>query len=270
MRFFFCKALLWVTAITFVASLTPVAQAALSDADKAEIRDVVRQLLRDEPQLVLQLLQANSEAVLEIAQQGNIARKRKLLLAQWQRDATEPKSVSLEARDFRGADNAPVTIVAFSDYSCSYCLQSEAVLESMLARFKGKVRVVFKPLPKEDIPVSLAAAKYSLAAFLQDADKGWRLHDLLFQRIDLMEQGGDAFIKTLAEEIGLDYKKLRADAASSRVEKILASDRAEADALGITGTPFFLVNNLVIRGALSEELFEEAVKMALELVAKKK
>ena len=270
MRFFIYKALLWVTVITLVASLAPAAKAALSDADKAEVRDVVRQLLRDEPELVLQLLQNNSEAVLEIAQQGNIARKRKLLLAQWQRDATEPKKINLEARDFRGADDAPVTIVAFSDYSCSYCLQSEIVLENLLTRFKGKVRIAFKPLPKEDYPVSLAAAKYSLAAFLQDADKGWRLHDLLFNQIDLMEQGGDAFIKTLAEEIGLDYKKLRADAAGSRVEKILASDRAEADALGITGTPFFLVNDLVIRGALTEELFEEAIKMALELAAKKK
>ena len=269
MLFFFRKALLWATVLTLAASLAPVAQAALSDADKAEVRDVVRQLLRDEPELVLQLLQANSEAVLEIAQQGNISRKRKLLLAQWQRDAAEPKQINTEARDFRGADDAPVTIVAFSDYSCSYCLQSEAVLENMLVRFKGKVRVLFKPLPKEDSPVSLAAAKYSLAAFLQDADKGWQLHALLFEQIDLLDQGGDPFIKTLAEELGLDYKKLRADAASSRVEKILAGDRAEADALGVTGTPFFLVNDLVIRGALSEELFEEAVKMALELAAKK-
>ena len=269
MRYFCSKALLVGLVMVFAASCVQVANAALSDADKAEVREVVRQLLRDEPELVLQLLQNNSEAVLEIAQQGNIARKRKLLLSQWTRDATEPKKVDLDSRDFRGADNAPVTIVAFSDYSCGYCKQSEEVLESLLTRFKGKIRVVFKPLPKEDYPVSLAAAKYSLAAFLQDADKGWRLHDILFNQIDMMEEGGDAFIKALAEEIGLDYKKLRTDAAGPRVEKILAADRAEADALGITGTPFFLVNDLVIRGALTEELFGEAVLMALELAAKK-
>ena len=240
-----------------------------AELGKDEIKSIVRQLLRDEPHLILNALEANSEAVLEIAQKGNRQRKERLLVQQWQTDAKEPKKITLEGRDIRGSAKAPVTIVAFSDFTCSYCQQSELLLTLLLETRKADINLVFKPLPKEENALSLAAAKYSLAAFLQDTDKGWKFHDSLFARMEEMEARGDAFIRELASSLGLDVKKLQADAAGKRIETILAEDRAEADRLGISGTPHFLVNDLVIRGAVPKEIFEQAIDMALGLAKKK-
>lgn len=234
-----------------------------------DMKEAVRQALKENPDLVLDILKDNSEMVLEIAQQGNILRKRKAMLAQWQQDAKRPKNIDLTGRSFRGNAGAPVTIVSFSDFTCPYCLQGEQVILQLLKKYDGKLRVAFKILPKENDSYSLAAAQYATAAFMLDPDKGWEFFDALFGGITLFERDTETFLKDTAGRLGYDLKKLKAEAGSPAVQQRLEADRQEADRLGISGTPYFVVNDLMIRGAVPKDLFEEAVDMALELKAKK-
>lgn len=237
------------------------------EARPATSKDEIRQILKENPDLVLDILKEHSETVLEIAQQGNMLRRRKSLLAQWEQDAKQKKVVKLEGRSFRGNPNASVTIVAYSDFTCPYCRQSEEVLAQLLKKYEGRIRIAFKVLPKED-PVSITAAKYSTAAFILDPVKGWRFMDVLFNGVEQYEREGEDFIKKTAESLGYDFKKLKAEMNGQAVQQRLDADNKEAEGFGISGTPHFLVNDLVIRGALSRELFEEAVKKALNLTAK--
>lgn len=239
--------------------------ARVSPDDTAALKAALTQLLRENPKLVLDVLRENSEDVLEIAQQGNMQRKRKALIAQWEQDAQIVKKVNLDGHASRGLVNAPVTIVAYSDFTCPFCRNADQVLSQILPKYKNKVRFVFKPLPKEKVPVSLAASRYSIAAFMQDAAKGWEFYELIFAGMENLEQDGENFLKATALKAGLDLKRLMADAASAKVQAIIDADRAEADALQIPGTPYFLVNNLAVRGALPKEFFEDAIDMALRL-----
>lgn len=245
---------------------TASAAPALSDSD---VKEAVRQILKEHPELVMDVLRDNSETVLEIAQQGNILRKRKNMLAQWEMDATQHKAVNLDKRSFRGDGDAPVTIVAYSDYTCSYCQQAEQVLAQLLKKYKGTIRVAFKVLPKDE-PYSIAAAKYATAAFLLDPAKGWDFSDALFNDAQRFEREGDEFLKELAARLGYDFKKLKSESGGSRVQARLDEDRKEADGFGISGTPHFLVNDLVVRGAIPKDMFEEAIEMALKYKKNKK
>lgn len=240
----------------------PAAPAFAADPSPEAIKEAVRRALKENPELVMDVLKENSELVLEIAQQGNALRKRKALLAQWEQDAKANKIFALQGRAFRGKSDAPVTIVAYSDFTCAYCRQMEYVILQLLRKYDGQIRVTFKALPKED-PFSLAAAKYSIAAFMNNQDKGWLFFDALFKGMEEYERDGDDFIKKIAGEAGLDFRKLKADAGGSAVQKRLDEDRKEADGFGIAGTPYFFVNNLMVRGAISQDLFEEAIGMAL-------
>ena len=231
----------------------------------AALKATLSQLFREHPELVLDVLREHSEDVLEIAQQGNMQRKRKALIAQWEQDAQVAKKVNLDGYAFRGSVNAPVTIVAYSDFTCPFCRSAEQVIAQILPKYRNKVRFVFKPLPKEDVLISLAAARYSLAAFMQDSDKGWVFYELIFAGMENLEQDGENFLKATALKAGLDLKRLMADSASARVQAIIAADRVEANTLRISGTPYFLVNNLAVRGALPKEFFEDAIDMALRL-----
>ena len=257
---FFCLSL---------ALLLFTAEGRCAQPDQAALKEAVRQVLKENPQLVLDILNDNSETVLEIAQQGNILRKRKAMLAQWQQDAKNPKNINVNGRAFRGTANAPVTIVSYSDFTCPYCKQAEYVILQLLKKYEGKLRVTFKALPKEGDSYSLAAAQYATAAFILDPIKGWEFFDALFDGMSLFERDTDNFLKDTAARFGYDLKKLKAEAGSPAVQQQLEADRQEADRLGISGTPYFAVNDLMIRGAVSKDLFEEAVDMALQLKGKK-
>jgi protein-disulfide isomerase len=231
---------------------------------QAELKSALKALLEEHPEIILDVLQDNSEMVLEIAQQGNLLRKRKALIAQWERDAREPKTVALADRPFRGPANAPVTIVAYSDFTCPYCRQAELTMNQLLAKYPKTIRMTFKALPKDD-PFSLALAKYSTAAFMLDEARGWDFFDKLFQDVEKFERDGESYLKAAGAALGYDFRKLKAEAGSERVQARLAQDHKEADALGVSGTPHFLINNLMVRGAVSQDLFEEAIEMALKL-----
>ena len=245
------------TAATVPSATQPAADPALEAA--------VKRILRENPELVLDVLRANSEVVLEAAQQGNILRKRKGMLAQWTQDAKTPKKIAVEEGFSRGAAQAPVTVVAFSDFTCGYCRQAEEAMPALLAKYKGKVRFVFKPLPKTDSELSYLAARYSVAAFAQSEEKGWAYYDALFAGVEGLVNQGEGFLKATGATVGLDVKRLTADATNKKTEERLGTIRDEAGRLDVHGTPYFFVNNLVIRGAVSKELFEEAIEMALSL-----
>ena len=238
-------------------------------ASNEELTEAVRKILREHPDIILDVLKDNSELVLEIAQQGQSLVARKTMRAQWDADSQTPKKPKLEGYAVRGDAKAPVTIVAYSDYQCPYCRLAEMNLTQLAEKYKGKVRIIFKALPNESKPVAVAVAKYGTAAFMQDADKGWQFHDALFAEAEQIERNGDNAVKALAVKCGLDLKRLVADAASPKVQERLAADEAEAETFGIRGTPYFLVNDLLVRGAVPKEMFEEAILKALALKEKK-
>ncbi len=251
-----------------VAAVLPAGPAGAQAPSQAELKAALRDLLKDNPDLVLDVLRENSETVLEIAQQGNILRTRKALLAQWAEDAKTPKKPNLEGRALRGKASAPVTVVAYSDFTCPYCRRAEGTLVQLVEKYGDKMRIAFKALPRDDVPISQTAARYAAAALMQNPEKGWKFHDEIFANIELVERDGEPYLKALAVRSGLDIKRLLADSSGNKVRDMLAADKEEADNLGITGTPCFLVNDLVVRGAVSKEFFEEAIQMALRLKSK--
>lgn len=252
--------ILFITAL-FSLSALPAAQAA--NVSRDELRKAVKELLRDEPDIVMDIIKENSETILEVAQQGNMLRKRRALSQQWQEDVKSAKHINTQGRPSWGNPQAPVTIAVFSDYTCTYCKQAELLLEVLLATRENDIRVVFFHYPKEQ-ETSIISAKYVLAAFLQDSAKGWKLHQKFFSNIQEFEANNNKFILTACEELGLDYKKLRNDMSNNKdIMNILAQNKEEADRLHVTGTPHFFVNDIVVQGLLSAELFEQAIDMAL-------
>ena len=75
---------------------------------------------------------------------------------------------------------------------------------------------------------------------------------------------GEDFLKKTAQDLDVDMKRLARDVRGKKVSDILAEDQQDAQKLGVEGTPYFLVNNLVVRGALPLDLFKGAVDMSLK------
>ncbi|MDR2743641.1 MAG: thioredoxin domain-containing protein [Desulfovibrio sp.] len=223
----------------------------------------VEKLFRNRPDIVMDVLRRESESVLDIAQQGSNQRRRRSLEVQWRSDMKSEKSVRLEGRPVYGPPKAKVRIVAFSDFTCHFCRQAASTVNEVLRDYGKDVCLIFKNFPLENKGVAMQAAMAFLAMAQQSNEKAWEFYSVLFAERDRLMGEGEGFINRTAEGVGADMKKLQRDVKSKKIADMLAEDIADGQKIGVEGTPFFLVNNLVIRGALPPDLFRAAVDMAL-------
>ncbi len=228
-----------------------------------ELPQLLEKVLRDHPDIVLDVLRRHSEAVLDIAQQGSNMRRKRNLETQWREDMKAPKSVRLEGRPVLGSPKARVRIVAFSDFTCHFCQQASKTVDALLQEYGKDVSLVFKHLPLDEKGPAGQAASYFVAVSQQSEEKAGKFYKALFADRDRLVSEGEDFLKKTAESLDVDMKRLARDVRGKKVSDILAEDQQDAQKLGVEGTPYFLVNNLVVRGALPLDLFKGAVDMSL-------
>lgn len=261
-----CFAALLLVALPVIALAAPAEAQALS-ASEREIRDALRNIFRQHPELILDVLRDNSIDVLEIAQKGSQEKQRKTMRAQWQEDIKKTRNIDYN-RPMIGDKDAPVIIVAYSDYTCPYCADAAATIQQVLAARSGKVRFMFKNYPRRDQPLARLASEYVTAAFLLDEDKAWAFHDIVFAGQLRLLKEGEGFLRAEALALGYNLQKLGAEVKGRKVKTIIDEDIAEALEIGVPGTPYHLVDNLSVRGGMPLSAFLEAVDTAL--AAKKK
>lgn len=225
--------------------------------------ETLRRILRENPDIVLDVLRQNSEAVLDIAQQGSNLRRKYNLEAQWRADMEKKKDVRLDNRPVLGNPNARVKIIAFSDFSCHFCQQASKTVDAILKEYGDDVALIFKNLPLDDKGPGADASAWFVAISRQSAPKAWEFYRAMYANRDKLLSEGNSFIEKTASGLGVDIKKAKADIESPEVKNILSQDQDDGQKLGVEGTPYFLVNDLVVRGALPLDLFRGAVDMAL-------
>ncbi len=152
-------------------------------------------------------------------------------------DDDQRRELTTEGSPARGDEAAPITIVEFSDFQCPHCALAHEPLREVIERHPGRVRVVFKHFPLSFHTHAELAARAAVAAQMQG--KFWEMHDLLFQnQADLSPE----LIERLANQIGLDMRRFRADRDSDEVGRRVAADRALGEEAGVQGTPALFIN----------------------------
>ncbi len=226
--------------------------------------DQLRRMLEAHPDILLGVLQKHSEELLDLVQSGATSRRNKAIVSEWRRSLNQPAPVvDLRGRYIKGPEKAPITIIAFSDFTCPFCQKGAGTIKRILKERKDQVRYVFKAYPLDSKGYGRISAAYFLAAGLQSEAKAWKLHDLLFSARAELVQGGEKTLKQMATEAGLDLNRLTEDIKSARVNEMLDTDYAEGSRLNVAGTPTYFINQLAVNGALAPELFDQAIEMAM-------
>jgi len=154
----------------------------------------------------------------------------------------------------RGSDDAPVTILQYSDYECPHCSRMGPVLDVLKTKYGTDVRFAFKHYPLKFHTHARAAAIAAEAAAEQD--KFWEMHNKIFENSSTID---DANLLAWAKGLGLDMKRFKADIADATIAKRVDDMKAEGEALGIAGTPHFYVNGRHVVGGNTREVFEALV-----------
>jgi Na+/H+ antiporter NhaA len=156
----------------------------------------------------------------------------------------------------RGPEDAPVTLLEYGDFECTYCGQAEEAIRELLASFGDDVRYVWRHLPLNDVhPNAQLAAEAAEAAAAQG--RFWDMHDLL-----LTHQGElrPSDVRSYAEQLGLDAERVAEDLRRRAHAPRVSEDVASADESGVSGTPTFFVNGRRHYGAYDINTLTETVR----------
>ncbi len=139
-----------------------------------------------------------------------------------------------------GDPNAPITITEFSDYKCSHCaafaLETEPlIVEQYVAT--GKVHFVYRSMGGWINPQSLLAIEASYCA--GDENKFWEFHDLVFA--NQVSTFNNSLMNAFAKQLGLNEDDFGACLSSGKYTELSNQDAADGTALGVQGTPTFII-----------------------------
>ena len=175
-----------------------------------------------------------------------------------QQAADNSSAVDVLGRPVRGAKDALVTIVEYSDYQCPFCSRAEPTIAKVLESYDN-VRVIFSHNPLPFHKDAKLAAQAAYAAGLQG--KFWEMHALLFKN---QKQLDEASLMKYAQEIDLNMERFKADLKAPSTVEAIDKNMAEAETRGVSGTPNFLINGVTLSGAQPYEQFKEAIDKAIE------
>jgi protein-disulfide isomerase len=163
-----------------------------------------------------------------------------------------------------GDANAPVTLVEYSDFECPVCRNLHDALRGLLPNYTGKVRVVFKDFPIEQIhPWARTAAIAGRCAYQQDPKAFWKMYDLIYDNQEVIS-AANAWTKVsdYAAQSGLNAETFKACMASPEAADAVNTSRANGVQVEVNSTPTIFVNGRRIVGA-DPHLLEQYINYEL-------
>jgi protein-disulfide isomerase len=163
--------------------------------------------------------------------------------------------VTEDGNPYKGAPDAPLKMILYSDFLCVHCDDLAMTLEEISPEFveTGKLQIIFKNYAFLT-PESMLAAEASECALDQGADAFWRYHDLLYH-----SQGGGlaaytpSALKGYAAELGLDESSFGQCFDSGSKKAVVQRDLDEGVSAGVQGTPTWFLNGDMVPGAVPAE-----------------
>ena len=212
-------------------------------APKGDLEAQVLQIIRDNPEVVIESVQAYQQEKQATEEQAQTDAAQKLLSDRETAIGKSPQS---------GAEQGEVLLIEFSDFECPFCASAHTVVNEFMKKHGDRVTLVYKHFPLVQIhDQAVPAALASWAAMQQG--KFWEYHDALFTN---QERLGEELYLEIATNLKLDIEKFQTDIASEAAAKAIQADLQLSGELGLSGTPTFFMNGKKLAGALSLESME--------------
>jgi protein-disulfide isomerase len=249
MQRLFRSLLIALAVAVLVSTALPARAQSFSDSQRGEIERIIKEYLVGHPEVLQEVINE-----LEKRQSDAEAAKHREGVKQYSQALFySPRQVTI------GNRQGDVTLVEFFDYNCGYCKRA---LSDMLNLMKEdpKLRVVLKEFPVLG-PGSVEAAQVAVAVRMQDptGKKYLEFHQKLLGGRGPADR---AHALAVAKEIGLDMGRIEKDMAGEEIKATLEENMRIAEALGLNGTPSYVIGSEVVIGAVGLTALNEKVGVA--------
>jgi protein-disulfide isomerase len=167
--------------------------------------------------------------------------------------------VSADDDPFIGPEDAQITIIQFAEFQCPYCGKAGEAVDKVMETYPGKVKMVYRdfPLGFHDRAIPAAVA----ANCAGEQGKYWEMHNLLMSNQRALEE---ETLISHASSLSIDMEKWNTCRADPSQEAEVKKDMEDGAAVGVTGTPAFFINGIMLSGAQPFEAFKEIIDRELE------
>ncbi|NDC24998.1 MAG: thiol:disulfide interchange protein [Proteobacteria bacterium] len=223
-------------------------------------KDYLKSVLMENPDILLDVMKKHQQQFATILASRPNRPTPEQEIAQREEEFKNPKRPEIEqSRAIRGKWEAPITIVAYSDFQCPFCARAEMNLEEVRKKYPQQLKYLFKHFPLPFHNMALPAAKTYEAIALQSKEKALKFQDEVFQNQPLLGQEKEAFLDKAAQKVGVNLAQMRRDRDSDKVQALVQKDMEEGRTMGVRGTPAFLINGVFLSGARPAKDFEDII-----------
>lgn len=235
------------TALMIGAPFSALTAEVFNDTQKTEIEKLVHGYLLKNPDVIVEAINA-----LQRRDEAASAEKQRAAMASMSSDLTSSPNDPV-----MGNPNGDVTMVEFFDYRCGFCKRVFGDTMTLLKE-DGNIRFVLKEFPilGDD---SVFASRAAMAVWLHQRDKYEPLHAAMMSSKGALSNDK---VLGLAKEVGVDTAALVENMKDPEIDKTLSTTMAQAQALGITGTPAFIIGESMAPGAIPLETMKKLVDTA--------
>jgi protein-disulfide isomerase len=232
-----------------VIAAAPARAQSFNDAQRGEIERIIRDYIVAHPEVL-------QEAMSELEKRQNAAELEKQVAG-----VRQHKEVLFNSAHqvTLGNPKGDVTMVEFFDYNCGYCKRAMADMMQLL-KADPNLKVVLKEYPVLG-PGSLEAAQVAVAARMQDKT-GKKYLDFHQRLLAGRGPADKAHALAAAKDAGFDMTRIEKDLASEEVRDTLKENMKVADAIGLNGTPSYVIGSDVVIGAQGYDVLKEKVDAA--------
>ena len=228
--------------IAFAQSFTP--------EQRGDIEKVIREYLLRNPELLQEVIGEMNKRQADAA-----AEKMRAAVAEHREAIFNSKRHVI-----LGNPRGDVTMVEFFDYNCGYCKRAMADMMDLIKN-DPKLRIVLKEFPVLG-EGSTQAAQVAVALHMQDRTAGKKYLDFHQKMYNGRGQADKARALAVAKEVGVDASRLEKDMAGEEVKATLAESFMLAEAMGINGTPTYVIGDDVLIGAVGLDAIKSKINFA--------
>lgn len=189
----------------------------------------------------------------------NQLRQKHKIETRLEKPPVERVQVSVDDDPFQGPKSAKINVIEFSDYQCPFCGRSRATVDKMLNTYKNDLKYVFR-----DFPLNFHKDAFSAHVAAQCANeqgKYWEYNRLLFDNQTSLKIED---LKRYAENLNLNPKEFNLCLDSNKYASEVQKDLDDGIKAGVSGTPSFFINGVMISGAQPFEKFKEIIDEELK------
>ncbi|MDF5712639.1 MAG: thioredoxin domain-containing protein [Rhizonema sp. NSF051] len=217
----------------------------------SRMEEQILQVIRKHPEVLIESVQAY-QLQQQQQQQQKVQQARQAFIQELE---TNPQTIIGDS-PITGAAESKTVLVEFSDFECPYCAKAHETLKKLMEKYPDRFKLVYKHFPLFNIHAeALPAARSAWAATQQG--HFWEYQDALFSQQDKL---GEALYVATAKKLNLDLDKFNSD--RNLADASIQKDFRLAEQLGLSGTPFFILNGQALTGSVQLADFEKILALA--------